>query len=1039
MKSNLKTTALALAAFLTAAITAPAEPLRVLLLTGGHPYDVNEFHAMFDRMEDIAVTHVELKDHSEIFNSVAGWEYDTIVLYNMTQVLYDERLENLFTLTNWGVGLVPLHHGTLSWSTQPQVKEIFGVQFPDAGPFGFHIGQQFTYNILDPDHPITHGMKDWDAIDETYTNYYGTGVPGNRVLITTSHKPADPELVWVRHVNNSRVANVQGGHDRFMFENPNFVDLLERSIKWTSGRLPDQPGASNPAVHSFYRDLYEGTALLESLRAYQGTGSRAALVTVEKKLAAAPQPEILETLVSVANAADSHMALRIWALRQLGDYGRTEDLEAISPLLLDASMTDTARYALEVTTDPIGSALLLSYLDKTEGQARRGIMHSLAAMQEASATKRIAPILSSSDPADVEIAAISLGKLGGKDARRALEKALRNATGESTSAIQEALIACASREKPADARKLFERLRKEGSTPEVKSAAWRGLLLNPRASEKDFRRALETGDPTIRTAAIKAVAEGSSKWKHEALADYFPTFSQGEQIITLYAIEMRKNSEAIPVLRMGLASSDPEIRKNAIYTSCLAGNHELATDLIDSIARSPADQRALIEETLASMPDEKITDSLLASLDSADSVTRATLIAALWRRGDARIVPEIIAYASDEDADVRARSFEAIAELGDTTAIPPVVQAIVGSSSSTDKRNANKALMRLIRRNIEDTRILPALSTDAAAAEDGPAGLLIQAIGSAANKQALGIVLGFATSERGSLRLDAIRALSEWPDSGPAEDLLRFAEQREGREASLATRGYLKVIANDQSLKGEEKVVAARRISAHLSEQGAKSQFLSILAGVPTIESLRTIRPFIEDKEVQREAVFAIVNMSTPLSFDHPEEVQQALEAVIARPDIPAEVRAEAEAGLSFLKTYGNRILANWSFADGPDGWDFTNQCSLLAQDGALTVVGEGEDPFITTKVAIPEQPILLQMRLKYDDPIAFQFFMKTDRVGMGEDGSVVSIMSRPTNGDWEVFETTFTPKGNIEEFRFDPAVKKQTVTIDYIRLLKVE
>lgn len=149
--------AVAMIAF--AAVRLEADPVRVLLLTGGHPYDYDEFHAMFDQMDDIAVTHVELEDHAEVFEDIGGWQYDTIVFYNMTHELSDRRLENLFTLTEWGVGLVPLHHGTLSWTPQPRVKEIFGVQFPDVGPFGFHLNQTFTYEIIDHDHPVTHEME----------------------------------------------------------------------------------------------------------------------------------------------------------------------------------------------------------------------------------------------------------------------------------------------------------------------------------------------------------------------------------------------------------------------------------------------------------------------------------------------------------------------------------------------------------------------------------------------------------------------------------------------------------------------------------------------------------------------------------------------------------------------------------------------------------------------------------------------------------------------------------------------------------------
>jgi hypothetical protein len=93
----------------------------------------------------------------------------------------------------------------------------------------------FRVRIADPAHPITKGMSDFGIKDETYRNIYVR--PDVHVLLTTDEPTNESRIGWTLRYGNSPIVYLQLGHGRDAYENPNFRRLVERSIRWVTGRL----------------------------------------------------------------------------------------------------------------------------------------------------------------------------------------------------------------------------------------------------------------------------------------------------------------------------------------------------------------------------------------------------------------------------------------------------------------------------------------------------------------------------------------------------------------------------------------------------------------------------------------------------------------------------------------------------------------------------------------------------------------------------------------------------------------------------------
>jgi len=221
----------------------PLDPIKVVVITGGHDFEHDPFFTMFQGQADIKYIEAVQKDHSELFEDISNWDYDVIVLYNMSQNISPKRQENFKALLKKGVGLVTLHHAEGAFNTWEDYRQIIGARYPlapqDIDGVHFETGtyahdMDMNIKVVDREHPITKGLGDFTIHDEVYKGIWFA--KDNHVLLTTDHPKNDATVCWVRPSAN-RVVFLQLGHDSKAYANPTLRELVLRSIRWADGRL----------------------------------------------------------------------------------------------------------------------------------------------------------------------------------------------------------------------------------------------------------------------------------------------------------------------------------------------------------------------------------------------------------------------------------------------------------------------------------------------------------------------------------------------------------------------------------------------------------------------------------------------------------------------------------------------------------------------------------------------------------------------------------------------------------------------------------
>lgn len=216
------------------------KPIQMAVVTGGHSFNVIEFHRLFRQLENIEV-YIQHMDDFASSSAEIRHSYDVILFYTM---LLDGPTDDghpwyagkpksvLEELGQIGQGIFMLHHSILAYREWPIWSQIVG--FSDL-THDVTMAQTLFVEVEEHEHPITSGISGWDMVDETYKMC--DPEPDSQILLTTKHPTSMRVLAWTRQYKNSRVFCYQSGHDSRTWDNPNFITMLWRGIEWCARRI----------------------------------------------------------------------------------------------------------------------------------------------------------------------------------------------------------------------------------------------------------------------------------------------------------------------------------------------------------------------------------------------------------------------------------------------------------------------------------------------------------------------------------------------------------------------------------------------------------------------------------------------------------------------------------------------------------------------------------------------------------------------------------------------------------------------------------
>ncbi len=217
------------------------DPIRVLVVVGGHGFEEGPFWEMWDAMEGIEYEALVQPAANERFEE--GLEdLDVIVFYDLFQEITESQQAALLEAIRSGLGVVGLHHHLASWDWWYEWHQALGGHYhlAEAEVDGevrpastFQHDVDIEVSIADPDHPVTQGVENFTVFDEVYGGFWVA--PDAHVLLTTDHPQSTQEIAWVRTEGEGRVVYIQPGHGPQVFDHPAYRTLVRNAVVWASG------------------------------------------------------------------------------------------------------------------------------------------------------------------------------------------------------------------------------------------------------------------------------------------------------------------------------------------------------------------------------------------------------------------------------------------------------------------------------------------------------------------------------------------------------------------------------------------------------------------------------------------------------------------------------------------------------------------------------------------------------------------------------------------------------------------------------------
>jgi len=216
------------------------DPVRVLLITGGHDFDKVPFYALMESLPGCTISEVTHPNALAMFRPENRTSYDVILFYDMPNTINEQEKKDFIDCLKAGKGIVVWHHAYCSYQGWPEYQTIIGGRYHEEAWMDsngivqpastYKHDMKFRVKVADKNHPVTKGIKDFDIIDETYGR--GSVNPGVHVLLTTDDPTSTSSVAWTNRYGQSKIVTILLGHDNHAWTNPSFKKLLTQAIMW---------------------------------------------------------------------------------------------------------------------------------------------------------------------------------------------------------------------------------------------------------------------------------------------------------------------------------------------------------------------------------------------------------------------------------------------------------------------------------------------------------------------------------------------------------------------------------------------------------------------------------------------------------------------------------------------------------------------------------------------------------------------------------------------------------------------------------------
>jgi HEAT repeat protein len=417
---------------------------------------------------------------------------------------------------------------------------------------------------------------------------------------------------------------------------------------------------------------------------------------------------------------------------------------------------------------------------------------------------------------------------------------------------------------------------------------------------------LRSGDQEMQAVAIAMAKEMPGAEVTKALAKELPNLSAAGQVQLLSALGDRGDAVALPVVVTATKSGDPSVRTAALKALGQLGDASSVALLADAAAGSSGEEQKAARASLYRLRGPQVDQAIVAGIPEAQTKTKVELISSVGERNIQVGVSALLKSAKDADRTVRTESLRILKIVAGPENLPSLVELLLSAETSSDRSEAQKTVAAVAHK-IEDKNrqadavlaVLPSVNE-----VQGRCSLL-SVLGKIGANTALPVLTAELKDKNSEVQTAAIRALAEWPSGEPVADLLSVAESSGNQvHRVLALRGFIRLLGLSGERPAEETVALYKKAMSLSPDVGEKKRVLSGLANTKSLGALQMATEYLEDEALCEEAGFAAVKIAGAIRAEFPDQAGAALNK-IAQTAKSDSLRQQAQAVIDGVEQDG--------------------------------------------------------------------------------------------------------------------------------------
>lgn len=744
------------------------------------------------------------------------------------------------------------------------------------------------------------------------------------------------------------IASVVAASGSFSWAAPGVVGLaspdekvrLEASAALAKSKATAVPGllAAMEGDNPTAAKMAEQT-LFQIVQAAAGTADQASVAVALVKELAAHKP-------ATARLVCEH----------LGFLGPDEKAaEALSKLLTDKELRESARMALVRMAGPASTAGLVGALAKSDDEFKLAIVNGLGQKGDPAAAGALAELVSSGNDALKRAAWQALAQIPAKESVGLFKTGVVD--NKDSGAIAASLDFAETLLKAGMLGEADQVLKfRKAAGPVEGLDRCRMLRAHARIGTPEsislILSALDDTDLKIRGAAYEAAATLPGTEVTRVITQKMNS-TQGPAKLELLALLGKRGRQmderTVMLMYMAMLDKDEAVKVACIRAMQDAGVTATLPTLVN-LVRGPAGPVAdAAEQALSQIPGPSVTASIVDALQTSTPEGKVRLLRPLQFRADPAALPAIMREASGPDPAVRAAAYRCLGRLASEEAYDVLLAAFDGQPGP-DRDAAEQAMMSL-----KSDLVTAKLLSGYFSVSEGQKPSILRVLAARKMEAIDALLLSEATSPDDAIREAAVRGLSLRSKPALAPTLLAAAKAGPAPITAAALDGYLNIAT---SLEKDDGATAAGMYTEALKLAAGDEQRRLVLLGLgrvgdPAAASLVSdILPLMSQGNAQDAAAMAVAGLAARMPDSAGERAKELLRKVADEskhaPARQSAIRRLRELGVDIDPAAGQGFITKWWLLGpvdrhGDSDWDRLPDVLKTIDVAKPTTVGSRE------------------------------------------------------------------------------------------------